>query len=138
MVNTVALSNYTTDPAPMNAVPGILAPGSVDGTAVKFAPYFMGISGNTSNRGGVAVSGINFLNGGGATPLLNDNLPPNGTNQYLLVNHLYQYFGVLMGCSMQNTIAFPGHLGHTSMYDVHKFMDLTYAQTTYFIDQVAL
>lgn len=98
----------------------------------------MGTSGNTSNRGGVAVSGINFLDGGGATPLLNNTLPPNGTNQYLLVTHLYQYFGGLLGCSMMGTADFPAYSGHSSQYNVHKFMDLTYAQTTYFINQVAL
>lgn len=136
IVNTVALGNYTQPN--MNAVPGILAQGTVDGTEVNLAPFFTGTSGATTNRGGQAVAGINFLDGGGAAPLMNNTLPPMGTNQYTLVTHLYQYFGYLLGCSMMGTDAFPAYGGSTSQYSVHKYMYLTTAQNTYFINQVAL
>jgi len=136
IVNTVALGNYTQPN--MNAVPGILAAGTVDGTQVNLAPFFVGTSGATTNRGGRAVSGVNFLDGGGAAPLMNNTLPPVGTNQYTLVTHLYQYFGYLLGCSMMGTEAFPAYGGSTSQYSVHKYMYLTTAQNTYFINQVAL
>ncbi|BFZ58724.1 hypothetical protein PYCC9005_005789 [Savitreella phatthalungensis] len=138
IVNTVALGNYTTNPAPKNAVPGILAPGTVNGTAVNLAPFFTGMSGPTTNRNGVATAGVNFLDGGGATPLLNNTLPTEGSNQYKLVTHLYQYFGYLLGCSMQGNDAFPAYQGNPSQYAVHKYMYLTTAQNTYFIQQVAL
>lgn len=136
IVNTVALGNYTQPN--MNAVPGILAPGTVNGVAVNLAPFFTGTSGATTNRGGQAVAGVNFLDGGGAAPLMNNTLPPMGTNQYTLVTHLYQYFGYLLGCSMMGTTAFPAYGGSTSQYSVHKYMYLTTAQNTYFINQVAL
>jgi len=136
VVNTVLLGNYTTPN--MNAVPGILAQGNVNGTAVNLAPFFTGTSGRTTNRNGTAVAGINFLDGGGATPLLNNSLPTVGTNQYRLATHLYQYFGYLLGCSMMGTDAFPSYQGSPSQYSVHKYMYLTHAQNTYFINQVAL
>lgn len=136
VVNTVALGNYTTPN--MNAVPGILAAGTVNGTAVNIAPFFTGMSGPTTNRNGTATAGVNFLDGGGAAPLMNNTLPTMGSNQYTLVTHLYQYFGYLLGCSMMGTEAFPAYSGRTSQYSVHKYMYLTHAQTTYFIQQVGL
>lgn len=39
---------------------------------------------------------------------------------------------------MQGMPGFAAYAGSPSMYKVHKFMDLDYAQTTYFITQVAL
>lgn len=39
---------------------------------------------------------------------------------------------------MQGMSGFAAYAGSPSMYKVHKFMDLDYAQTTYFIQQVAL
>lgn len=49
-------------------VPGILAPGMYNGTEVNLLPYFDGTLAST-NRGGSAVA-VNFLDGGGAAPLM--------------------------------------------------------------------
>lgn len=135
LVNTAVIGNYTTPN--MNAVPGILAPGSINGTAVNLAPFFTGAAGRTSNRNGTAVS-LNFLDGGGATPLLQNDLPTDDSNQYYLLTHLYQYFGYLLGCSMQGMEGFSSYEGQTSMFAVHKYMYITNAQNTYFIQQVGL
>lgn len=119
-------------------VPGILAKGTYNGTAVNLAPYFTGALEST-NRGGSSGVSVNFLDDGGATPLLM-NKPANGTtsNQYFLVSHLYEYFGTLLGCTMQGGSAFPAYAGSGSMYNVHKFMDLSPAEVGYFITQVGL
>lgn len=52
-------------------VPGILAPGEVNGTKVNLAPYFTGDLEST-NRGGDSGVSVNFLDGGGADPLKNN------------------------------------------------------------------
>jgi hypothetical protein len=49
-------------------VPGILAAGMYNGTMVNLLPYFDGTL-ESSNRGGKAKS-VNFLDGGGAAPLM--------------------------------------------------------------------
>lgn len=49
-------------------VPGILAAGTYNGTAVNLMPYFNGEL-KSSNRGGSAGVSVNFLDGGGAAPL---------------------------------------------------------------------
>lgn len=56
----------------------------------------------------------------------------------MLLTHLYEYFGVLLGCTMQGNDAFATYAADGSMYDVHKFMDLSAAEVGYFITQVAL
>lgn len=66
LVNTVVIGNYTQPNK--NAVPGILANGTFNGTAVNLLPYFDG-SLESSNRGGSSGVSINFLDGGGAEPL---------------------------------------------------------------------
>lgn len=48
-----------------NAVPGILAPGEIDGKKVNLAPYFNGGLAST-NTGGKMGESVNFLDGGGA------------------------------------------------------------------------
>ena len=58
-------------------VAGILAPGTYEGTNVNLLPYFNGQLAS-SNRGGNAGVAINFLDGGGASPLLL-NKPANDT-----------------------------------------------------------
>lgn len=123
---------------PLNAVPGILAPGTQGGVAVNLAPYFTGALAST-NTGGLMGASVNFLDGGGAAPLLL-NMPANNTssNQYKLLTHLYEYFGTLLGCTQQGVTAFPAYNGGASMYNVHKFMDLSAAEVNYFITQVAL
>jgi hypothetical protein len=120
------------------SVPGILAPGTFNGVAVNLAPYFTGALAST-NTGGLMGASVNFLDGGGAAPLLL-NMPANNTssNQYRLLTHLYEYFGALLQCSQQGTTGYPAYNGGASMYSVHKFMDLSAAEVGYFITQVAL
>jgi hypothetical protein len=122
----------------MSAVPGILTPGMYNGTHVNLLPYFNGALLST-NTGGSSGASVNFLDDGGAVPLTM-NMPSNGTtsNQYMLLTHLYEFFGALLGCSMMNTTDYPAYSGEASMYEVHKFMDLSYAEMGYFITQVAL
>lgn len=133
LVNTVVIGNYTKPN--MNKVPGILAAGTVNGTSVNLLPYFNGGYAST-NRGGNSGVAVNFLDDGGAVPLMM-NKPANGTssNQYKLLTHLYQFFGALLGCSATD---YPAYMGGASMYSVHKFMDLDVYQNTYFIQQVGL
>jgi len=136
VVNTAVIGNYT-KPNVGIKVPGILAAGEYNGTSVNLLPYFDGGLAST-NRGNKAVS-MNFLDDGGAAPLM-DNMPSNGTDsaQYRLLTHLYEYFGALLGCSMMGTDAYPAYDGSNSMYNVHKFMDLSAAEFGYFVSQVAL
>lgn len=54
-----------------------------------------------------------------------------------LLTHLYEYFAVLLGCSMYGTTDTP-YAGDTSMYQVHKYMGLSEAEFTYFVTQVGL
>lgn len=70
----------TSDTAPNVGVvvPGILAPGTVNGTAVNLAPYFTGALAS-SNRGGKTGVSVNFLDGGGAAPL-QKNMAANDPN----------------------------------------------------------
>lgn len=133
LVNTVVIGNYTQPNH--NAVPGILANGTYNGTNVSLLPYFNGALAS-SNRGGSSGVSINFLDDGGAAPLMM-NKPANGTssNQYKLLTHLYQYFGALLGCSQSG---FPSYQGFGSQASVHRFMDLSAAEVGYFIQQVAL
>ncbi|KAL9621823.1 MAG: hypothetical protein Q9160_003796 [Pyrenula sp. 1 TL-2023] len=70
LVNTVVIGNYT-QPNKGVVVPGILAPGKVNGTDVNLLPYFNGGLAS-SNRGGDAGVAINFLDGGGAASLKDD------------------------------------------------------------------
>ena len=58
-------------------VPGILAPGQIDGNDVNLAPYFNGGLEST-NTGGNSGMSVNFLDGGGAEPLMK-NKPANDT-----------------------------------------------------------
>lgn len=76
LVNTVVIGNYTKPN--MNAVAGILAKGNYMGTDVNLLPYFNGAL-KSSNRGGSSGVSINFLDDGGAAPLMK-NMPANGMN----------------------------------------------------------
>jgi hypothetical protein len=58
------------------AVPGILAKGTYNGTEVNLLPYFSGGLAST-NRGGSMGTVVNFLDDGGAAPLMK-NMPANG------------------------------------------------------------
>ncbi|KAL1306777.1 hypothetical protein AAFC00_005438 [Neodothiora populina] len=134
LVNTVVIGNYT-KPNVGVAVPGILAKGNYMGTEVNLLPYFNGGLAS-SNRGGSSGVAINFLDDGGAAPLMK-NMPSNGkdSKQYMLLTHLYQYFGALLGCS---ATGFPAYAGFGSQASVHRFMDLDAAEVGWFIQNVAL
>ncbi|KAK7920969.1 hypothetical protein PG985_008991 [Apiospora marii] len=136
VVNTVVIGNYTMPNVGIK-VPGILAAGKYEGTDVNLMPYFTGELAS-SNRGNKAVA-INFLDGGAAEPLMK-NMPANDMNskQYFLLTHLYQFFGSLLGCSEQGMPGFDAYTAASSMYKVHKFMDLNPAEVGYFIQQVGM
>lgn len=76
LVNTAVIGNYT-QPNVGVSVPGILAPGTYNGTEVNLLPYFDGMLAS-SNRGGDSGVAINFLDGGAAAPIMN-NMPANST-----------------------------------------------------------
>lgn len=77
VVNTAVIGNYT-KPNVGIKVPGILAAGDYNGTAVNLAKYFDG-SLESSNRGGSSGVAVNFLDGGGATPI-EAGMPANSTS----------------------------------------------------------
>jgi len=169
LVNTVVIGNYSAAGKSGYYVPGILAAGDYQGTPVSLVSYFDGSmnSTNVGVPGAYHVAGnnsqpgqVNFLDGGGPTPLLNS-MPANNvsSHQYGLMTHLYEYFGVLLNCSLQSTVnpspstpsnssypygdvsangGFNSYQGDPSMYDVHRYMNLSAAQVGYFIQQVAL
>lgn len=78
LVNTVVIGNYSNASLPGKVVPGILAPGEVNGVKVNLLPYFNGGLAS-SNRGGKDGVAVNFLDDGGAVPLM-ANKPANGTS----------------------------------------------------------
>ncbi|KAF2475063.1 uncharacterized protein BDR25DRAFT_384616 [Lindgomyces ingoldianus] len=135
LVNTVVIGNYTQPNK--NAVPGILAKGIYKGEEVNLLQYFDG-SLKSSNDGGMSGVAVNFLDDGGAAPLMM-NKPANGMNsqQYFLLTHLYQFFGKLLGCSGYSMMGFPKYSGD-NMASVHAFMDLDPSELGYFITQVGL
>lgn len=53
------------------------------------------------------------------------------------MTHLYEYFAVLLGCSDYGSKTMP-YSGDTSMYQVHKYMGLSDAEFTYFVEQVGM
>lgn len=57
--------------------------------------------------------------------------------QSKLLTHLYEYFAVLLGCSMYGSSSMP-YSGDTNMYQVHKFMGLSEDEFTWFVMQVGL
>lgn len=76
LVNTAVIGNYT-QPNVGVTVPGILAPGEYGGEQVNLLPYFNGclLSTNVNN----VPSSVNFLDGGGAAPLM-QNKPADSSN----------------------------------------------------------
>jgi hypothetical protein len=57
----------------------------------------------------------------------------------ILLTHLYEYFGTLLGCSLQGkSNDYSAYNGDNSMYKVHRFMALDAAEIGYFITQVGL
>lgn len=75
LVNTALIGNYTF-PNVGIAVNGILTAGTYNGTNVNLLPYFDGSLLSTNGGGNSGVS-VNFLDDGGAQPLLM-NQPSNG------------------------------------------------------------
>ncbi|KAL7791529.1 hypothetical protein V8C37DRAFT_382001 [Trichoderma ceciliae] len=137
LVNTVVIGNYTAPNVGVK-VPGILAPGQINGKAVNLLPYFNGQLAST-NTGGSHGESVNFLDSGGAAPLMkNKPANDNSSRQYFLLTHLYQFFGSLLSCTQQGMPGFPAYSGRASLYQVHKFMALDNAELGYFIQQVAL
>ncbi|TKA83237.1 hypothetical protein B0A55_02956 [Friedmanniomyces simplex] len=138
VVNTAVIGNFT--PNKLNIlVPGILAQNQTyNGSSVNLAAYFDGSLASTNNGGGAGVS-VNFLDDGGATPLTKGK-PSNGntSDQYKLLTHLYEYFGILLGCSQYGKPGYPAYAGDISMYSVHKYMALDPYDFGYFVQQVAL
>lgn len=57
-----------------------------------------------------------------------------------LLTHLYAYFGALLGCTLQgdDSSPFPTYSGNPSQHNVHKYMNLSAAEFTYFVTQVGL
>lgn len=76
LVNTVVIGNYSACAAG-GGLPGILAPAYYGGEQVNLLPYFNGCLKSTNNNG-MPVS-VNFLDGGGAAPLM-QNMPANNVN----------------------------------------------------------
>lgn len=77
---------------------------------------------------------INFLDGGGVTAMLSG-VPAWDTtsNQYRLMTHFYQYFGILLGC---DAATFPAYTGSSSQAAVHRYMDLKAPEMHYFIHNI--
>jgi hypothetical protein len=119
VVNRAVLGNKTET---VPGVPGILAPEG----GLLF--YFTGAE-NTTNQDGVAVK-EDFLDGAG-DPFD----PPPTSNTGMLLAHLYQFFGSVLGCT---AAGFPAYEGDPDMFRVHKFMGITAEQNDYFINQVGL
>ena len=104
---------------------------------MNLLPYFNGMLAS-SNRGGSAGVSVNFLDDGGAAPLMKNMPAANSTSNQLydvsyfhfetqqltipskLLTHLYQFFGVLLECSAYGEMGFPSYMGQASMYKVHK------------------
>ena len=79
LVNTAVIGNYSQ--VSKSAVPGILAKDAkYNGTDIDLTKYFDG-SLTSTNRGGKEGKAVNFLDGGGATPL-SKNLPADSKNSH--------------------------------------------------------
>jgi hypothetical protein len=77
IVNTAVIGNYSGVNVGIK-VPGILTPGTYNGTQVDLLPFFSGGLASTNNGGSAGVV-QNFLDDGGAAPLMMD-MPANGTS----------------------------------------------------------
>jgi hypothetical protein len=77
VVNTAVIGNYS-EVNVGTKVQGILAPGMNNGTQVNLLPFFSGGLASTNNGGNVGEA-QNFLDDGGAAPLMM-NMPANGTS----------------------------------------------------------
>jgi hypothetical protein len=68
LVNTFVIGNYTTPNVGLPCA-GIAAPALYNGTTVELLPYFTGVYNSTNEGGDSGVSGVLFLDDGGAAPL---------------------------------------------------------------------
>lgn len=145
LINLAFTGDYTPLPNLWPANPngtyqasGVLDPNAVyrdpcgEVTKINLVPYFNGTY-KSNNRDGKAVA-INFLDGGGVTALKSD-IPAWDTksNQYRLLTHFYQYFGIILGCSSSD---FPRYEGRASQFQIHRYMDLKAPEMHYFIHSV--
>ncbi|KAL9604617.1 MAG: hypothetical protein Q9219_000337 [cf. Caloplaca sp. 3 TL-2023] len=145
LINLAFAGDYTPLPDLWPANPngtyqasGILDPNSVyrdpcfEVTNINLVPYFNG-TWKSNNRDGKPVA-INFLDGGGVTALKSGVPAWNvNSNQYRLLTHFYQYFGIILGCTSP---AFPRYNGPASQFQIHRYMDLTAPEMHYFIHNV--
>ncbi|KFY86979.1 hypothetical protein V500_07274 [Pseudogymnoascus sp. VKM F-4518 (FW-2643)] len=120
---------------------GILNPGVHDGVIINLLPFFNGSIAST-NLNNLAV-GINWLDDGGITPLVNfwsgktDTVVlRNTTNEYRLFGHFYTAFARIFGCS--NPPSSPTAGGPPNPAYVHKFMSLNFTEIGHFINQLTL
>ena len=126
ILNTAFLGNYSKTYSSGVLVTGLASVGEYQGTSVNDLPFFD--AGYASANDFVTPHGVakNFLDDGGPVPV-SMNLPSNGnksSNQYQLLTHSYQIFGLLLNCSLQGTSPdFPAYKGQASMYEVHKVSD---------------
>ena len=109
-------------------VPGILAPEG------GLASFFSGVM-PTTNRGDQPVA-IDFLDDAVvvSVPKAAAAVPQNN-NLAVLLDHLYQFFGALLGCT---AAGFPEYQGEVDMFRVHKFMGLEQDMNDFFISQIGL
>ena len=135
VVNRAVIGNTTANPN----LTGIVAPAAYYmGQFVNLLQYFDGQLNSTNQGKGMGMS-VNFLDGGGAAPIM-AGMPANDTtsNQYTLLTHLYQYFGSALGCSTYGSSGYPAYAGSPSMFAVHEYMGLDQYEVGYFIAQVGL
>jgi hypothetical protein len=97
--------------------------------------FFVGTEA-TTNVGGVATAGVNFIDIGPAPfatgPTYAYTPAEMVSKQFMLMQHLYQIFSALLGCDM----GYQTYEGNPGMWTKHRFMGLTNEQNMYFITQV--
>ena len=54
------------------------------------------------------------------------------------LQHVYPYFGTVLGCTKIGEKDYPDYIGPASVYDVHKYMNLDPIEVGYFINQIGL
>jgi hypothetical protein len=91
LVNTVVIGNYTPCTS-SGGLPGILAPANYGGEEVMLLPYFDGCLQSTNVNNVPSV--VNFLDGGGAAPLMN-NMPADNENSNQLYVICYTFYAHL-------------------------------------------
>jgi hypothetical protein len=107
-----------------------------DGTVYKgdLARYFLG--GEMTTNVGDKAAKVNFIDIGpqpfATGPTYQHSPTELVSKQYLMIQHLYQIFSQLLGCSL----GFPQYEGVPGMWTKHRFMELTDAQNMYFVTQV--